>query len=33
MDDHTSFVRTVYLLYDKGLSSEMSDENLHEFSV
>ena len=33
MDDHISFVRTVYRLYDKGLSSEMSDENLYELSV
>ena len=33
MDDHISFVRTEYRLYDKGLSSEMSDENLYELSV
>ena len=33
MDDHISFVRTGYRLYDKELSSEMSDENLYELSV
>ena len=33
MDDNISFVRTVYRLHDKGLSSEMSDENFYELSV